>query len=156
MKFRVFWDVAPCSQVDIDRRFRVAYFLYHQGHLGNLRQPQRDNTALHPRRLNFTECNTFVIALTCCFTSLLQNMKLLRWLKRTLCKQELAGVPLMVSTEFPARCFVSWGFLISWWGETTSLNCCHWQTYCSYPRWYMSMENDGGMILTGKTRRNLS
>jgi hypothetical protein len=22
IKFRVFWDVAPCSQVDVDRRFR--------------------------------------------------------------------------------------------------------------------------------------
>jgi hypothetical protein len=25
MKFRVFWDVVPCSQVDVDRRFRDAY-----------------------------------------------------------------------------------------------------------------------------------
>jgi hypothetical protein len=31
MKFRVFWDVAPCSQVDVDRRFRGAYCLHHQG-----------------------------------------------------------------------------------------------------------------------------
>jgi hypothetical protein len=29
MKFRVFWDVAPCSQVDVDRRFRGTYCLYH-------------------------------------------------------------------------------------------------------------------------------
>jgi hypothetical protein len=27
----VFWDVAPCSLVDIDRRFRGTYCLYHQG-----------------------------------------------------------------------------------------------------------------------------
>jgi hypothetical protein len=26
-----FWDVAPCSLVDIDRHFRGAYCLYHQG-----------------------------------------------------------------------------------------------------------------------------
>jgi hypothetical protein len=25
MKFRVFWDVLRCSQVDVDRRFRGAY-----------------------------------------------------------------------------------------------------------------------------------
>jgi hypothetical protein len=30
MKFRVFWDVAPCSHVDVDRRFRGAYCLHHQ------------------------------------------------------------------------------------------------------------------------------
>jgi hypothetical protein len=31
MKFRVFWDVLPCSQVDVDGRFRGAYCLHHQG-----------------------------------------------------------------------------------------------------------------------------
>jgi hypothetical protein len=31
MKFSVFWDVAPCSEVDVDRRFRGAYCLHHQG-----------------------------------------------------------------------------------------------------------------------------
>jgi hypothetical protein len=31
MKFRVFWDVLPCSQVDVYRRFRGAYCLHHQG-----------------------------------------------------------------------------------------------------------------------------
>jgi hypothetical protein len=30
MKMAVFWDVAPCSLVDIDRRFRCAYCLHHQ------------------------------------------------------------------------------------------------------------------------------
>jgi hypothetical protein len=29
LKFRVFWDVLPCSQVDFDRRFRGAYCLHH-------------------------------------------------------------------------------------------------------------------------------
>jgi hypothetical protein len=27
----VFWDVAPCSVVEIDRRFRGAYCLHYQG-----------------------------------------------------------------------------------------------------------------------------
>jgi hypothetical protein len=27
----VFWDVAPCSHVEVDRRFRGAYCLHHQG-----------------------------------------------------------------------------------------------------------------------------
>jgi hypothetical protein len=30
MKFRVFWDVAPCSHVDVDQRFIGAYCLHHQ------------------------------------------------------------------------------------------------------------------------------
>jgi hypothetical protein len=30
MKFRVFWDVAPCS-LGVDRRLRGAYCLHHQG-----------------------------------------------------------------------------------------------------------------------------
>jgi hypothetical protein len=27
----VFWDIAPCSLVDIDRRFGGAYYLHYQG-----------------------------------------------------------------------------------------------------------------------------
>jgi hypothetical protein len=38
------------------------------------------------------------------------------------------------------------------WGETVSLNCDHQQAYCSSPRWYMSMESHGGMIMTGGNR----
>jgi hypothetical protein len=31
MKFRVFWDVAPCSHIEVDRRFRGSFCLRHQG-----------------------------------------------------------------------------------------------------------------------------
>jgi hypothetical protein len=31
MKFRVFWDVLPYSEVDVDQRFRGVYCLHHQG-----------------------------------------------------------------------------------------------------------------------------
>jgi hypothetical protein len=31
MKIRAFWDVAPCSLIRVDRRFRDVYCLYHQG-----------------------------------------------------------------------------------------------------------------------------
>jgi hypothetical protein len=31
VKFRVFWDILPCSQTDVDRRFRGACCLHHQG-----------------------------------------------------------------------------------------------------------------------------
>jgi hypothetical protein len=31
MVFKVFWDVAPCSHVEVDRRFRGGYCLHHQG-----------------------------------------------------------------------------------------------------------------------------
>jgi hypothetical protein len=33
------------------------------------------------------------------------------------------------------------------WGETTSLNCGHQRTYCSFPRWHMSTENHGGILV---------
>jgi hypothetical protein len=31
IKFRVFWDIVPCSHVEVDRRFRGPYYLHHQG-----------------------------------------------------------------------------------------------------------------------------
>jgi hypothetical protein len=31
LKFGVFWDVAPCSHVEDDQRFRGSYCLHHQG-----------------------------------------------------------------------------------------------------------------------------
>jgi hypothetical protein len=29
--FKAFWDVAPCSQVEVDRLYRGAYCFHHQG-----------------------------------------------------------------------------------------------------------------------------
>jgi hypothetical protein len=34
------------------------------------------------------------------------------------------------------------------WDESASLNCKHQLVYCSSLRWYMSIENDGGMMST--------
>jgi hypothetical protein len=34
MKMRAFWDVAPCSLVEVDRRVRGAYCHYHQSGYG--------------------------------------------------------------------------------------------------------------------------
>jgi hypothetical protein len=34
MKFRVFWNVAPCSHFEVDRCFRDEYCLHHQGDEG--------------------------------------------------------------------------------------------------------------------------
>jgi hypothetical protein len=54
----VFWDIAPCSIVEIGRRFRGVYCLHHQGddgdgtHLWNVSIFQRDYTALYPRILS--------------------------------------------------------------------------------------------------------
>jgi hypothetical protein len=39
------------------------------------------------------------------------------------------------------------------WCETMSLNCSHQQACCSSPRWYLSIESHGGMILTGENWR---
>jgi hypothetical protein len=56
-KIKSFGDVAPCSQVEVDRCFRGAYCLHHRRdvegstHLWNVGQLQRDYTALLPRRL---------------------------------------------------------------------------------------------------------
>jgi hypothetical protein len=36
VKFRAFWNVLPCSQLDVDRRFRDACFLHHQGVLKSM------------------------------------------------------------------------------------------------------------------------
>jgi hypothetical protein len=40
MKIIAFWDMAPCSLIKVDRRFRGAYCLHHQGDDGG-------NTRLH-------------------------------------------------------------------------------------------------------------
>jgi hypothetical protein len=59
MKTTAFWDIAPCSLVEVDRRFRGAYCLLHHGdedggstHLWNVDLLQRDYKALYPRRLS--------------------------------------------------------------------------------------------------------
>jgi hypothetical protein len=39
------------------------------------------------------------------------------------------------------------------WGEIISLNCDHQRVYCSFPRWYTSMERHDRMIMTGENQR---
>jgi hypothetical protein len=67
LKLRVFWDVAPCSHAEVDRRFRGAHCLCHLSdesssihyrsehggstHLWNVSPIGRDYMVLHPRRL---------------------------------------------------------------------------------------------------------
>jgi hypothetical protein len=67
LKFRAFWDVAPCSLIGVDRRFRGTYRLHYQGdnslfithrpddggetHLWNVGPLQWDYMALYPRKL---------------------------------------------------------------------------------------------------------
>jgi hypothetical protein len=43
LKMAVFWDVAPCSLVEVYRRFRGAYCLHHQGGDGKSKQTTRRN-----------------------------------------------------------------------------------------------------------------
>jgi hypothetical protein len=50
MKMAVFWDVAPCSLVEVYRRFRGACCLHHQGDEWNVCKILPDYTAQHPRR----------------------------------------------------------------------------------------------------------
>jgi hypothetical protein len=73
MKFRLFWGVLPCSQVDVDRRFRGAYCFHHQGygrpddggspHLWNVGQHLLDYTAVHPRILYTSRWSEFALVL---------------------------------------------------------------------------------------------
>jgi hypothetical protein len=49
MKKPIFWDVAPCSLIEIDRCFWRAYCLHNRGPDG-FGQFLRDYTAQHPRR----------------------------------------------------------------------------------------------------------
>jgi len=52
MQIRAFWDIAPCSVVVVDRRFRGAYCLYYQGYdPWNIGLLQRDFTVRYPVRL---------------------------------------------------------------------------------------------------------
>jgi hypothetical protein len=46
-KFRVFWDVAPCSHVEVDRRFRGAYCLHHRSKYSELHARRRENMKSH-------------------------------------------------------------------------------------------------------------
>jgi hypothetical protein len=62
MEMTDLWNTAPCSLVVVDRRFRGAYCLHHQGgdrpdglgstHLSNVDLLQRRFTAQYPRRLS--------------------------------------------------------------------------------------------------------
>jgi hypothetical protein len=59
LKFRVFWDVAPCSHVEVDRRFRGAYCLHHQGNFTKtLKFMNRFNYSLHiqPIKMWIMQC----------------------------------------------------------------------------------------------------
>jgi hypothetical protein len=49
-KIRSFWDVALCSFVGADQRFRRAYCLRHHAHM-KLRSPPVRLHPLHPRRI---------------------------------------------------------------------------------------------------------
>jgi hypothetical protein len=58
MKMAVFWDTAPCSLVEVDRRSRNAYCLHHKGDEGLIMETVflklkllRDYTAQYPRKL---------------------------------------------------------------------------------------------------------
>jgi hypothetical protein len=48
MKFRVFWDILPCSQIDVDQRFRGVCCLHHQG-----------PGSIYQKTLNFTLNTTY-------------------------------------------------------------------------------------------------
>jgi hypothetical protein len=46
MKNTVFWDLAPCSLVEIDRRLKGAFCLHQDKHLWNINYLVRDYTTI--------------------------------------------------------------------------------------------------------------
>jgi hypothetical protein len=76
LKFRVFWDIMPCSQIDVDRRLRCACCLHHQGDTEAARTSETsvdidlttwqyipEDSELHTRRrenLNLTSSGVFL------------------------------------------------------------------------------------------------
>jgi hypothetical protein len=62
---------------------------------------------------------------------------------------ERVWMRLKSSPDWATRWFFSQVWWSCRWGETISLNFGHQWTYCSSPRWYISMENQRGMISTG-------
>jgi hypothetical protein len=53
IKFRVFWIVAPCSHVEVDRRFRGAYCLHHTDDRGSTYLRNVCHRATFQKTLNF-------------------------------------------------------------------------------------------------------
>jgi hypothetical protein len=58
LKMTAFWDIAPCSLVEVDRRFRGQYYLSRPDyggstHIRNIRI-LRHYIVLYPRRLSFS------------------------------------------------------------------------------------------------------
>jgi hypothetical protein len=52
LNMTVFWDVAPCSLVEVYRRFRVVYYLHHQGdHLATLASVKKSPLFMKPEFL---------------------------------------------------------------------------------------------------------
>jgi hypothetical protein len=47
VKMTAFWDIAPCSLVDVDRRFRGAYCLHHQSNPHRPLKRRSTPTRLH-------------------------------------------------------------------------------------------------------------
>jgi hypothetical protein len=60
MKIAVFWDVAPCSLVQVYRRFRGVYYLHHQG----------DKTSLFTHRLMVEAVSTSETSVNFYYTTL--------------------------------------------------------------------------------------
>jgi hypothetical protein len=65
VKVTVFWDTAPCSLVEVERRFRGAYCLHHQGDLIALEAERVLDTSVNfyeiKRRSILKDCRLLLI-----------------------------------------------------------------------------------------------
>jgi hypothetical protein len=63
MKLRAFWDIAPCSLVGVDRRFRGAYCLHHQGDESSP-TPLRLHGAISQKALVFSYLSSLTVLIS--------------------------------------------------------------------------------------------
>jgi hypothetical protein len=80
MKFRVFWDVTPCSLFGVDLCFRGAYYLHHQGNrpTPRLRCATSQKILKFERPVVFSVHQHFILDVntsTCSSFSLITTMK---------------------------------------------------------------------------------
>jgi hypothetical protein len=71
----VFWDLVPCSLIDIDRGFKWANCLHHQGDEHPTRHPSSINKCLHRNVSMITYVNWIIDSMMECFGFLVVRMR---------------------------------------------------------------------------------
>jgi hypothetical protein len=86
MKFRDVWDVSPCNHVKVDRRFRGAYCLHHQGKEAVRTSETSVNFNVTTRRYIPEDSKLQIQYKSRIYTAALLNNFMINSLKHSLCK----------------------------------------------------------------------